>query len=320
MILQRFQLLSDQIRKQNIPQPLHTEITSVKTDFPKIPLLPEQSLIVIGNGPHHRLLHCLGIGTVLQPENNEICRIFISVFPNSISIFKFREHVLNINRGNSRTHADFFHCQRLLISCLADGPGNLAVQIPMGIHRAVAPVRIPVNPLIHFIHLLCPYPFPNSAAPYVQAPFDCGFRQGIFLCQLFYRHFPDIIIHKNIPVLRRKGMEAAEYRLIFLFHGRLFHLQAFLRNLVQLLSGENGLPLIPGVDKSGIAVVRNPPHPGFQRFNLVFSDAVQYMQQNLSRQILGVMPVVQAMVAEPENRFYIANNALLVHTLFSRLI
>ena len=63
--------------------------------------------------------------------------------------------------------------------------------------------------------------------------------------------------------------------------------------------------------------MRNPPHPGLQGFDLVFSHAVQDMHQNLSRQILRIVPIVQPVMAKPKNRLYIGNDLLSVHMLFS---
>ena len=105
-------------------------------------------------------------------------------------------------------------------------------------------------------------------------------------------------------------MEISENVLVFrfiIFAGLIFC------GFRKLIARKDHSVLRPGVDKPGVPVAGNAPDPGVRRIDAVLFHTGQYMQENIARQIFGVIRVVQALPAEVQNRLDIFQYPVLIH-------
>jgi hypothetical protein len=61
-------------------------------------------------------------------------------------------------------------------------------------------------------------------------------------------------------------------------------------NSIKIVFNGYLVPLAAHINESRVTVVRDTPHPFFKRINVIFFDAVEYMNHDFTRQIFRVVP------------------------------
>ena len=70
-----------------------------------------------------------------------------------------------------------------------------------------------------------------------------------------------------------------------------------------VLIGQQGLLLVPIVEKTSVSVMGDPPNPRVKGFDAVLFHAVEYVAYNLACKILGIVPIGQPLTAKAKDRF-----------------